>query len=188
VISELKVFAHYREGGAGMSLSKRIADLSSARVKAARVKAKNARFWRSNNDAASDVECYLWWMTSDEYMYGVMSMDVLDEVFGGVSKTATPTAGTDPGLAAVAPVVTLLLTDTRKVEGKVRQTATMMVVYEDGFCKLGLRDRDRDVSLWVSGPTFTDALASLEKALGERPVAWRRPTKDWRTGTQNRKG
>ena len=105
-----------------------------------------------------------------EYMY----MSIFEDVFGVVGKESTDVAAEDSGFEKAYPILFQMLTGTPMINGKRRKTCTMTQVCEDGMWKLGLRDRDRDVSLWVSGETNGKAMAALEEALTARPVAWRR--------------
>lgn len=117
-------------------------------------------------------------------------MSVFDRVFGTVGQATSDRAAVDDGFAKDYPTLFEMLTFQGKVNGVVRKTCTMIVVCEDGQWKLGLKERDRDVSLWLSGETFVGALMSLEDALNAPVVAWRRPVESTRGGgrTQNRPG
>jgi hypothetical protein len=103
-----------------------------------------------------------------------MHMGILDDVFGRERPSDSSSAGEDAKLASLCPTLHELLTSTPLVAGKRRTVSTLTIVVEDGVFKAGLRDRDRMLSLWVSGEGLAGALDALEEALGRRPVPWRK--------------
>jgi hypothetical protein len=110
----------------------------------------------------------------DVWLFGVMCMSkVTDSMVNGRS-APTADAATDPAFAVSHPTVWAFLSSQEVINGKPRKTSTMITVCEEGLVKLGLRDRDNEVSLWVSGPSMKEAFDALEKALTTPPVAWRR--------------
>ena len=115
----------------------------------------------------------------DELLEVYMGMKTFDDVFGTAGKDGGDAVVTDANFSAAYPVLAMLLMATPMVNGKRRRTATMTTVCEDGQVKLGLRDRDRNVSLWVSGGSFTESLTALEDALNAPVVAWRRIDTEW---------
>lgn len=64
-------------------------------------------------------------------------------------------------------------TSTEFPEGGERQTATVMILSEDGVYKCCLNDRQNSRSLWVSGPSLLDALDALEAILRAGTGEWR---------------
>jgi hypothetical protein len=78
-------------------------------------------------------------------------------VFGRATEAVPVHTAMDSQFAGLYPVVNEMMTY-QGVQGKdFRQTCTLIVVCEDGLWKLGLKERDRNVSLWVSGETFNEA-------------------------------
>jgi len=107
-------------------------------------------------------------------LHGVMLMSVLDKVFAKASPTSSGRTIDDPEFAAEFPVLFEVLSNTEPIEGKPRVTASMMIITEDGVAKAGLRDRQTNLSLWVSSETILGVFAALEKALSQSPVPWRK--------------
>lgn len=129
----------------------------------------------------------LWsYFSDDEVLFGVFGMSRIQEALGGAKKSATDPAAADPQFAATYPTLSDFMISHEVIDGRPRQTSTMIVVCEEGLWKLGLRERDRNVSLWVSGVTMEDAMLALEAALNEPVVAWRRSPAD-KGYNQNRK-
>ena len=165
-----------------MSMHDRIESHRSAqrRIASRRIRQSPVRSWDIIEPCW--FECMYIYFSDDEFLYGVMLMSKVTDAFGQVGRTADGRAATDEGFAQEYPVLFEMLTSQEVIEGKPRKVCTMTVVCEDGQWKTGLRERDRDVSLWVSGGTYLESLQALEKALNERPVAWRRPpATDWRS-------
>lgn len=157
---------------------------SNARMHARQYKSKG--YWLSQGDLMSSMQAVEVYFTTHEVLERWFGMGVFEDVFGVVGKESTDAAAEDSGLEKRFPVLSLMLMGTPMLQGKRRKTATMTVVCEDGQFKLGLRDRDRDVSLWVSAGTLDGAMTTLEEALNARPVAWRRITDDRFRGSQRR--
>lgn len=65
------------------------------------------------------------------------------------------------------------LADTRYEDGEPRETATLMLLAEQGVVKACLNDRDNSRSAWVSGRSVEEALAALEAGLAEGRTEWR---------------
>lgn len=114
-------------------------------------------------------------------------MSAISKALGGAVRGASEPAAVDPALAKAYPVLSEFLTSHEVVDGKPRQTSTLIMVCEEGLFKAGLRERDRDVSLWVSAPTWGGVYQAMEKALNEPQVAWRRSPEDSKRFNQNRK-
>lgn len=108
-------------------------------------------------------------------------MDVFADAFQGQEPESADRVCIDAKLAESYPVLNEFLTATPMLNGKRRKVATLNVVYEDGRCKVGLRERDRELSLWVSAESLGDALKALEEALNERPVQWRKVNGDYKS-------
>lgn len=111
-------------------------------------------------------------------------MGALDIVFSGVRKDNGDYQATDMKMVDLFPTLMELMTHTPLVAGKRRTVSTLTALAEDGVWKLGLRDRDHQVSLWVSGETFEAALTALERNLTSVRVDWRK-TPDY--SSRNRK-
>lgn len=58
--------------------------------------------------------------------------------------------------------------------GKPRQTATLLLVVDVDGAKVCLKDREGGRSLWRTGESIPEALVSLEAALQEGGVGWRK--------------
>lgn len=119
-----------------------------------------------------------------ECVHEELHMGVLDDVFGSVKRGEADTAATDDTMSGRFPTLIELMTSTVKVNGRRRQVSTLTILAEDGVFKVGLRDRDNAVSLWVSGDGVLGALEAIERALNERPVAWRKTPEQYSRGRQ----
>lgn len=107
--------------------------------------------------------------------YGDVFMPPLSDIFGGAGAPPRANAFEDAAFAEQYPTVYLLMTQTKNDQGVKRQVCSLTLVCEDGQLKLGLRERDLDLSLWTSSPTLAQAFSALEEALAVRPSQWRRP-------------
>jgi hypothetical protein len=114
------------------------------------------------------------WVGDEVVLQEILGMGVLSDVFG---KSVAP-AGTgqleDADFSANFPVLYALMTFIIDDAGKSRQTCTLTLVCEDGAVKAGLRERNHEMSLWVTCRSLGGVFAALEEALGERPVAWKK--------------
>lgn len=59
-------------------------------------------------------------------------------------------------------------------DGGKRQTSTVLIFMEGGEVKACLRDRDTDMSLWVTSGSVPDVLLALESALQSDDAQWRK--------------
>lgn len=66
------------------------------------------------------------------------------------------------------------LTLYRWEDGQPRQTATLLIFFEDGAWKACLNDREHARSAWAAGGTPLGALQALEEAVCDDTVDWRR--------------
>ena len=107
-------------------------------------------------------------------------MGVFKDVFGSMSQCTGTQAVVDPDFQDKHPILYVLLTSTVDDDGKRRQVCTLNLVCEDGMVKVGLRERDRGMSLWTSSETIDGAFAALDVALAETPSRWRKV--DWKQG------
>lgn len=69
------------------------------------------------------------------------------------------------------------LTCVRYSDGTVREPSTITVFVQDGSFRVSLNDRDNGASLYRAGSGLTEALVSLERALGPDGEADWRPWK-----------
>lgn len=157
-----------------MGYYKRVIERTHLQAKLARLKAHEARMnkYAAWGPPSSDVEeggprCF---SPVDMEVH----MSILASVFKTVKNAAGEVAATDAQMERDFPGITELMTATPLV-GKVRRaTSTLTVVCEDGQWKVGLRDRDNQVSLWRSGLSLVAALRCLEEGLQAGTVDWRR--------------
>lgn len=118
---------------------------------------------------------YCWeWFDDHTYLHEVMGMAKFDDIFGGAGKAESDLVFEDQSFAEKFPTLYLLLASSEVVNGKRRKTCTLTIVAEDGVVKCGLKERDRNLSLWTSSESVGGVFTALEEALGERPVKWRR--------------
>lgn len=82
-------------------------------------------------------------------------------------------AATDATMSRQLPLIFEYLTCARWDDGGERQTATLMVLAEQGTWKGCLNDRDGSRSCWVAADTFTGVLEALERALRNGTADWR---------------
>jgi len=102
-----------------------------------------------------------------------MARYLLEPPAGGAARViANEVAVCD--LAAMHPALWEHLSETSWGSGKTRVTSTLMVFVEEGLVKLCLHDRALGRSCWLSGPTLTKVLVSLDLALQGDTVEWRR--------------
>jgi hypothetical protein len=168
-----------------MSYMKRIHEQHATWRAAARLRARGggSRAWAERIEMcwASDVPAPYVLETFGEDIH----MGLLDDVFGNVRKSGGDRAADDPALSKLFPSLAEMMMATPTKDGKRRTVSTVTLVCEDGVWKAGLRDRDHAVSLWVSGDGLQGALGALEKALTERPVAWRKTPEAYNRARKN---
>jgi len=87
-------------------------------------------------------------------------------------------AASDPTMQLLYPAIADYLTR-RLVDGKIIDTATLLLFAEEGQFKLCLSDRDGGVVVFRAGKTVEEALGSLESCLIDGSADWRekRPQK-----------
>ena len=163
-----------------MSLGQRVFDRLRQRVKAATARQRAKRFISSYGDVSPSSTAVVLAVLYDEVFIERWSgMSVFEDAFVGSEPVSEDRVVIDERLQRDFPVLAEFLTATPIIGGKRRRVATVNIVYEDGQCKMGLRERDKDVSLWVSAPSMGEALRALEEALNERPVRWRKVNADY---------
>lgn len=112
-------------------------------------------------------------------------MSLVTKAFGGSSDPESDWGAEDPTFAENHPIVHAFLASREMIGGKRRQGATLTIVAEDSVWKAGLRDRDKQASLWVSATSVAGVFDALETALGKTPVEWRKAPENQ---LRNRKG
>ncbi len=161
-----------------MSYAQRIFDVDAARACKARQKQRHKVRYDYGDVLESEVAA-MWTVLSDfEFLERYLHMSIWDDVFGVAGKVDAESVLEDSGFSKQYPVLAAMLTETPTINGRRRKVCTLTIVCEDGQAKGGLKDRDRDLSLWVSCPSIGGLLAALEEALNERPVSWRRITNE----------
>lgn len=84
-----------------------------------------------------------------------------------------PPAAAD-ALGSQFPALVEYLTLAAWPDGSVRETATLLILGEDGMWKACINDRANERSGWLSGSTLAGLLASLEANLAEDRMEWRK--------------
>jgi len=72
------------------------------------------------------------------------------------------------------PAIHEYLTEATQEGGGHRQTATLLIFYEDGYWKVCLNDRQNGRSLWASAAGLLGALLALEEDLEAGGTGWRK--------------
>lgn len=72
------------------------------------------------------------------------------------------------------PTLLEFLTRQRWDDGKSRVRGTLLVTWSEGRFRAWLNDKDAGRSAWVSQPTLSDLLASLEAGLDADDLEWRK--------------
>lgn len=103
-----------------------------------------------------------------------VAKDVLTRLLGHVGEGASILEAGDPSLAKDCPGLHALMTRLTGPSGNSRQPCSMTIFCEDGLWKCCLTERDFQLSLWASSPTFYGLVAALEGRLGQETVEWRR--------------
>lgn len=87
-------------------------------------------------------------------------------------------AFSDPDFATKWPTLHAFLTQVQDDSGKPRKTSTVLIFTEDGHAKAVLKERDHDLSLWVTSGSLLGVFEALEEALQKRPIDWRKNQTD----------
>lgn len=107
------------------------------------------------------------------------------DLLGRAPQRGNTVQSQDEHLAQRCPRLFELMTSREALDGKEpRQVCTLTIVAEDGVWKAGLRERDCQMSLWISAATCREVFDGLEKALSRDPIEWRRTSPEQ---TRNRK-
>lgn len=115
-----------------------------------------------------------------EYCY----MASFKELLNGQQSGPTGMAVEDPDFGTAFPQLYLLMAKTSDDDGKPRIPCTLTIVCEDGQVKCGVNERNYHLALWTSSASLGGAFQSLEEALAQRPVPWRKTT--WK-GSQGKR-
>lgn len=89
---------------------------------------------------------------------------------GDVGLSISPESGE---LLRLWPTVVEFLCSSKWADGSTRLTGTVMFMTEGPTWKAWVHDRDGKVSTFVSGPTLTSLLVSLDKGLADDSLDWR---------------
>lgn len=98
------------------------------------------------------------------------------ELLNGQGKTVGEMAVEDPQFGELFPQLYVLMAKNTDDDGKPRIPCTLTIVCEDGQVKCGVNERNYHLALWTSSATLGGAFQSLEEALAQRPVPWRKTT------------
>ena len=109
-----------------------------------------------------------------EYMSRYLQMASFKDLIGGKAESEQGRAVDDPAFEGQFPTLFFLMVHTTDDEGKPRLPCTLTIVCEDGQVKCGINERNHHLSLWTSCGGLGAVFASLEEALSERPVKWRK--------------
>lgn len=109
----------------------------------------------------------------DSFWSFYMGKPTLEDLLGKKLGAESDSAGADEQFALEHPSLAMLMMATPMMAGKRRKVCTLTIVFEDGMCKAGIRERDQSKSLWVSSGTLYGVFDALETALQDVPVRWR---------------
>jgi len=104
----------------------------------------------------------------------VRAVSVLHRVEGGGNGQPRPPAAVGDPFAKENPALWEYLTVDRWPDGKVRETATITIMFEEGRWKGCLHDRANSRSCWRSGASLSELIASLEDAMTDPAAEWRK--------------
>ena len=115
--------------------------------------------------------------TSPSHFLEALNMGVFSDQFSSVTRKGAVTAVEDLQFQQNFPVLYAMMAVLVDDDGKPRQGCTLTLVCEDGMVKLGLNERNHELSLWTSSESLSGAFTVMEEALNERPPRWRK--KSW---------
>lgn len=110
------------------------------------------------------------------YLQEYMCMASFKELMNGQGQVSTGMAVDDPDFGQLFPQLYVLLAKTVDDDGKPRIPCTLTIVCEDGQVKCGVNERNYHLALWTSSGSLGGAFQSIEEALCQRPVPWRKTT------------
>lgn len=102
------------------------------------------------------------------------NMGIFDTAFNNGESGKPDQAFTDPDFGLKHPTLHAFLTSVVDDAGKKRLTSTVLIFCEEGHAKAVLRERNHDLSLWVTAKSILEAFEELEEALQNRPIEWRK--------------
>lgn len=105
-------------------------------------------------------------------------MGIFDQAFASHEKGNPNQAFSDPDFGVKYPVLHAYLTRVTDDQDKPRRVATLLIFCEDGTCKAALKERDHDLTLWVSASSILGVLEAVEEGLCKRPIEWRSNQRD----------
>lgn len=101
-------------------------------------------------------------------------MGIFDFAFSNGENGKTDQAFSDPDWGMQYPILHAFMTMIVDDQGKPRRTSTLMIFCEDGVAKGALRERNHDLTLWMTSSSILGLFTALEEALGKRPIDWRK--------------
>lgn len=120
---------------------------------------------------------YTSWVEAEHWTGAKMDKELRKRLEALLAKSATGPEKTEDACdmtwQASVPLLHAMLTITQ-VNGKPRETSSLLLFCEDGLFKACLNDRGNARTLWASGGTITALLEALEKALATGEAAWRK--------------
>lgn len=136
-----------------------------------RSNAKSFSWEKPDFDSRVEVAMCTEWHTAISG-YGDWYMLKLSKIGAG-KKTPGAAAAKDADLEKSHPAIYTMMAATVDDDGKPRQTSTLTIVMEDGLVKGGLKDRDRNASIWRSSKSLKGLFDALEGALMSGEADWR---------------
>ena len=110
------------------------------------------------------------WMAN----WGTDVMSFLSSAMKVAGATRGEAHASDDTLKKKCPAVAEFLFAGVDDEGNPRRGATLTVFCEQGLFKVVLRERERQLDLWGTGPTLWECLHDLDRRLQEPQPEWRR--------------
>jgi len=105
-------------------------------------------------------------------------MASLSEMLGRPGVPGEALVAADPLFAQKWPNLWLLLSAAKDDAGKPRRAPTVSFLVEDGLWKMGVNERNFQMSLWKAARTFGEVLTALEDCLANGTAEWRKT--DWK--------
>lgn len=132
--------------------------------------------WDDILPASVHVQTHVLWEYMDDCTYEDLFMGKVSfkDILGAAGKAPGEFVVDDPKFGESFPILYQLMSCSIDDDRKPRKTCTLTMVCEDGQVKLGVKERNHNLSLWTSSQTLGGAFAALEEALSESPVKWRK--------------
>jgi hypothetical protein len=102
------------------------------------------------------------------------NMGIFDDAFNNGEGGKMGQAFSDPDFGGKYPILHAYMTRLEDDAGKKRITSTLMIFAEDGVAKAALRERNHDLTLWMTSSSILDLFEALEEGLKKRPIEWRK--------------